>query len=128
MRGRAPSRSQCFLASKGDCGISGAWCCRPLESSDDEARTCDEMSGPKAKLTKLSIVYKMSVYPRLCLKEVDMIAKAKKVSKTDNPHIEAAERFRQLALILAGDPAEAKAFRVKTGVYNVKGHLKAAYR
>lgn len=63
MRGRAPSRSQCFLASKGDCGISGAWCCRPLESSDDEARTRDEMSGPKAKLTKLSIVYKMSVHP-----------------------------------------------------------------
>jgi hypothetical protein len=57
-----------------------------------------------------------------------MTAQAKKTCKTENPHIEAAERFRQLAQILAGDPAEAKAFRVKTGVYNVKGQLKAAYR
>ncbi|QOY72398.1 hypothetical protein [Pseudomonas sp. OST1909] len=57
-----------------------------------------------------------------------MIVKANKTSKTDNPHIEAAERFRQLAQILAEDPVEAKAFRVKTGVYNVKGQLKAAYR
>jgi hypothetical protein len=60
--------------------------------------------------------------------EVDMTAQAKKTSKSENPHLEAAERFRQLAQILAGDPAEAKAFRVKTGVYNTKGHLKAAYR
>ncbi|CAI9007426.1 MULTISPECIES: hypothetical protein [Pseudomonas syringae group] len=57
-----------------------------------------------------------------------MTAKAKKTSKTENPHIEAAERFRQLAQILAGDPAEAKAFRLKTGVYNTNGQLKAAYR
>ncbi|KPB27250.1 hypothetical protein ACQJ22_27230 [Pseudomonas fragariae (ex Marin et al. 2024)] len=57
-----------------------------------------------------------------------MTAKAKKTSKTENPHIEAAERFRQLAQILAGDPSEAKAFRLKTGVYNTKGQLKAAYR
>ncbi|KPC30056.1 MULTISPECIES: hypothetical protein [Pseudomonas syringae group] len=57
-----------------------------------------------------------------------MTAKAKKTSKTENPHIEAAERFRQLAHILAGDPAEAKAFRLKTGVYNTNGQLKAAYR
>lgn len=57
-----------------------------------------------------------------------MTTQAKKTSKTENPHIEAAERFRQLAQILAGDPAEAKAFRVKTGVYNAKGQLKAAYR
>lgn len=57
-----------------------------------------------------------------------MTAKAQKTSKTENPHIEAAERFRQLAQILASDPAEAKAFRLKTGVYNTKGQLKAAYR
>lgn len=57
-----------------------------------------------------------------------MTVKAKKPEKTDNPHIEAAERFRQLAQILAGNPSEAKAFRVKTGVYNAKGELKAAYR
>jgi hypothetical protein len=60
--------------------------------------------------------------------EVDMTAHAKKASKPDNPHIEAAERFRQLAQILAGDAAEAKAFRIKTGVYNLNGQLKAAYR
>lgn len=57
-----------------------------------------------------------------------MKAQAKKSSKSDNPHIEAAERFRQLAQILAGNPVEAKAFREKTGVYNTKGQLKAAYR
>nr|WP_298163988.1 hypothetical protein [uncultured Pseudomonas sp.] len=57
-----------------------------------------------------------------------MTVQAQKSSKTENPHVEAAERFRQLAQILAGDPAEAKAFRVKTGVYNTKGQLKAAYR
>lgn len=57
-----------------------------------------------------------------------MIVHSKKHSKTENPHVEAAERFRQLAQILASDPAEAKAFRVKTGVYNAKGELKAAYR
>lgn len=57
-----------------------------------------------------------------------MTVQAKKSSKTENPHVEAAERFRQLAQILAGNPAEAKAFRVKTGMYTAKGQLKAAYR
>lgn len=57
-----------------------------------------------------------------------MTVQAKKSRKTENPHVEAAERFRQLAQILAGDPAEAKAFRVKTGMYTLKGELKAAYR
>ncbi|MBD8602177.1 MULTISPECIES: hypothetical protein [unclassified Pseudomonas] len=53
---------------------------------------------------------------------------AKRTVKAENPHIEAAERFRQLAQILASDPAEAKAFRLKTGIYNSKGQLKASYR
>jgi hypothetical protein len=57
-----------------------------------------------------------------------MTAQSIKTSKAENPHAEAVERFRQLAQILAGDPAQAKAFRAKTGVYTVKGQLKAAYR
>lgn len=57
-----------------------------------------------------------------------MTATAKKTSKTDNPHLEAAQRIRQLAQILAGDPVQAKEFRAKTGVFNAKGELKAGYR
>lgn len=50
-----------------------------------------------------------------------MPAKAESASKTENPYLEAAERFRQLAQILAQDPTEAQAFRMKTGVYDAKG-------
>ena len=57
-----------------------------------------------------------------------MTEKALKMPKTENPHIEAAQRIRQLAQILAGDPAEARAFRAKTGVFDAKGELKAHYR
>ena len=57
-----------------------------------------------------------------------MTVLAKKTSKTENPHVEAAERFRQLAQILASDPKEAKEFRIKTGMYTKQGSLKAAYR
>lgn len=57
-----------------------------------------------------------------------MTAQSKKLSKTENPYVEAAERFRQLAQVLANDPAEARAFHAKTGVYTTKGQLKAAYR
>lgn len=83
---------------------------------------------PDFGLKNLLIVYKMEQIRGLISMEVDMTAQAKKASKADNPHIEAAERFRQLAQILAGDAAEAKAFRIKTGVYNLDGQLKAAYR
>ncbi|HDS1737994.1 MULTISPECIES: hypothetical protein [Pseudomonas] len=57
-----------------------------------------------------------------------MTAKARNKPKADNPHVEAAERIRQLAQILAGNPSEAKAFRASTGVFTAKGELKANYR
>jgi hypothetical protein len=60
--------------------------------------------------------------------EVDMTTKVNNKPKADNPHVEAAQRIRQLAQILAGNPAEAKAFRAKTGVFTTKGDLKASYR
>jgi hypothetical protein len=60
--------------------------------------------------------------------EVDMTAKAPTKPKADNPHVEAAQRILQLAQILAGNPAEAKAFRARTGVFTTKGELKANYR
>lgn len=52
----------------------------------------------------------------------------KKSRNAENPHVEAAERFRQLAQILASDEKEAKEFRVKTGMYTKQGSLKAVYR
>ncbi|WP_168175645.1 hypothetical protein [Pseudomonas sp. PA15(2017)] len=57
-----------------------------------------------------------------------MTVKAKKAPKAENPHVEAAQRIRQLAQILAGDPDEAKEFRTKTGVFTAKGDLTASYR
>jgi len=57
-----------------------------------------------------------------------MTTKVNNKPKADNPHVEAAQRIRQLAQILAGNPAEAKAFRAKTGVFTTKGDLKASYR
>lgn len=57
-----------------------------------------------------------------------MTVQAKKLRKPENPHVEAAERFRQLAQILASDPKEAKEFRIKTGMYTKQGSLKAVYR
>lgn len=46
-----------------------------------------------------------------------MPVQAKKNRKPENPHVEAAERFRQLAQILASDPKEAREFRIRTGMY-----------
>lgn len=57
-----------------------------------------------------------------------MTAKAFNKPKACNPHIEAAQRIRQLARILACDPDEAKAFREKTGVFTTQGELKDTYR
>jgi len=60
--------------------------------------------------------------------EVDMTTKILNKPKTANPHLEAAQRIRQLAQILADNPAEAKAFRAMTGVFTAKGKLRASYR
>lgn len=57
-----------------------------------------------------------------------MTVQAKKTRKPENPHVEAAERLRQLAQILASDPKEAKEFRIKTGMYTKQGSLRAIYR
>lgn len=57
-----------------------------------------------------------------------MTAQAQNSRKPENPHVEAAERFRQLAQILANDPKAAKEFRIKTGMYTKHGSLKAVYR
>lgn len=57
-----------------------------------------------------------------------MTAKESNKSKAGNPHIEAAQRIRQLAHILSEDPAEARAFREKTGVFTASGELKEPYR
>ncbi|WDY58513.1 hypothetical protein [Pseudomonas sp. PSKL.D1] len=57
-----------------------------------------------------------------------MTANSLNKPKAENPHFEAAKRIRQLAQILAANPAEAKAFREMTGVYNSQGDLKEAYR
>lgn len=54
--------------------------------------------------------------------EVAMATKAPNKPKTDKPYIESAQRIRQLAQILADNPAEAKAFRT------AKGKLRARYR
>ncbi|MGG2398758.1 hypothetical protein ACJRW5_17610 [Pseudomonas sp. SH1-B] len=78
--------------------------------------------------TTLLLIYKISRYRFTDLWRSRVTVQAPRSDKTDNPHVEAAERFRQLAQVLAGNPAEAKVFRVKTGVYNAKGELKAAYR
>ncbi|PVZ43206.1 hypothetical protein [Pseudomonas sp. CC120222-01a] len=60
--------------------------------------------------------------------EVGMAAEAPNKPKTDKPYIESAQRIRQLAQILADNPAEAKAFRAMTGVFTAKGKLRARYR
>ncbi|WP_177408502.1 MULTISPECIES: hypothetical protein [unclassified Pseudomonas] len=57
-----------------------------------------------------------------------MTTKAANKPKADNPYIESAQRIRQLAQILADNPAEAKAFRAMTGVFTAKGKLRARYR
>ncbi|MGE7990427.1 hypothetical protein ACQKPE_05145 [Pseudomonas sp. NPDC089554] len=60
--------------------------------------------------------------------EVGMTAKSPNKPKADNPYIEAAQRIRQLAQILAQNPNEAKAFRAEIGMFTAKGALKAKYR
>ncbi|MBC3464467.1 hypothetical protein [Pseudomonas sp. RW10S2] len=57
-----------------------------------------------------------------------MTAKVANKPKTDNPHLEAAQRISQLAQILANNPSEAKAFRAKTGMFTAKDELKAIFR
>ncbi|QXH51067.1 hypothetical protein KSS94_24535 [Pseudomonas fakonensis] len=57
-----------------------------------------------------------------------MIVKTLNKPKADNPHVEAAQRIRQLAQILSCNPTEARAFREMTGVFTATGELKESYR
>lgn len=50
------------------------------------------------------------------------------VVKRQVTHAEAARSLQAFALRLAENPAEAKAFRDKTGVFDAAGELTAAYR
>lgn len=57
-----------------------------------------------------------------------MTAPKSKTPPTENPHVEAAQRIRQLTQILLVSPAAAKAFHAQTGVFTAAGELKASYR
>lgn len=60
--------------------------------------------------------------------EVHMPTKKFDRPKADNPHLEAAQRIRQLAQILSSNPAEARAFREMTGIFTENGELREQYR